>query len=626
MLMSRLLGRKIAIALGIAALAAGPVFAADRVPSDTYFDQQWYLRQMGVPEAWNSTLGFESVIVAVIDTGVDIDHPDLKDNIWRNQNEIAGNGVDDDRNGYVDDVNGWDFVDSDADPRPVAEPGAPAELMHHGTVSAGVIAARGDNGRGIAGVTWQSTIMPLRALDSQGNGDPTRVEYAVRYAMENGARVINLSFAGGGYSPGLRDAILDAYHAGVLVVAAAGNAAEGGEPADLDVRPQYPVCLDRDSNENFIFGVASTDTKDRPANFSNRGASCVDASAPGVRVLGTQFYRADSPGFDKPYGGYYEGTSVSAPMVSGAAALLLALDRKLNAAQLTVLLSSNAAPLVGVDDRMIGKYGRGRIDVAAAVAKVLKRLKPPAEAPPALTVVPPGSDGVVVTSPGAGRPAEIRMFTTDGLFLRSFTAFPEGFNGGVSLATARFGGPVRTSIVTGALAGGAPQVRIFDYNTRVIGGFMAYDERFRGGVRVATGDLDGDGRDEIVTGAGPGGGPHVRIFAADGTVKGGFMSFDPARRGGVDVAVADTDDDGAAEIVAVAPGEPMARIYDLRGKLLRTIKPADAARFFAASGRGAVGSVKGAAPVVTYGAGRTAFSFYAYEPRFLGGVAVARLD
>ncbi|HTK05126.1 MAG TPA: S8 family serine peptidase [Candidatus Eisenbacteria bacterium] len=556
-----------------------PATAADRVPDDTYFPQQWYLKQIHAPEAWNSSIGFEGITVAIIDSGVDTAHPDLKDNIWRNVNEVAGDRVDNDRNGYIDDVNGWDFVGEDADPRPDVSGEFSFLGANHGTIDAGVVAGRGNNGRGITGVSWQTTIMPLRVLDSNGAGEPSNVVRAVEYAVHNGARVINLSFAGPSFSPELSIALRRAYDAGVFVVAAAGNAPEGGDANDLDAHPLYPVCFDSEAGENFVYGVAATDEKDRHAAFSNFGAGCVDISAPGTRVLSTQYYVPGSKVFGQPYGGFFNGTSLAAAEVSGVVALLRALDYNLTPKQIMNILTESSVKIDQENPGYFGRLGRGRIDAAAAVQKVLA-LKKHQENPVATALfMPPGASGrVVVAAPGPGRKPEVRLFTPDGLFVRSFLAFPEGFRGGVSLAIADFDGSARKTIVAGAMAGGSPQVRIFDINTRAIGGFYAYEQAFSGGVSVAAGDLDGDGKDEIVTGAGPGGGPHVRIFSPAGRFLGGFFAFPERSRAGVNVAVGDVDGDGKDEIVTVATKGTAVKVWSGKGTLLQTFETAGAAR------------------------------------------------
>jgi hypothetical protein len=254
-----------------------------------------------------------------------------------------------------------------------------------------------------------------------------------------------------------------------------------------------------------------------------------------------------------------------------------------------------------------------------------------AEAPsiPTSALLPPGaSSRLIITAPASGRNAEVRMFTEDGLFVRSFMAYPAGFRGGMTLATGDFDGNGRRSIVTGAGAGGSPHVRIFDGNTRVIGGFMAYDDRFVGGVRVATGDLDGDGIDEIVTGAGPGGGPHVRIFSARGRSLGGFFAADARLRRGVEVSVADVDGDGRNEILTRVPGAAGQVAWSPNGKVHiaavgagtppRAPSPTPAARI-------ATGAAVGQPPVVTLTdlAGKALFRFQAFESSFKGGVSAA---
>jgi subtilisin family serine protease len=615
-------GTGIVAAAVIAALFAFPAqAAAPRQPNDVFYKEQWQLRFIGAPEAWTATLGLETVPVAVIDSGVDIDHPDLKDNIWRNPGETPGDGIDNDGNGYIDDVHGWDFVDDDNDPRPDTVKEYSMVGANHGTVTAGLIAARGDNGIGIAGVTWQTAIMPLRVLDGRGNGDTKRIVRAVDYAVRSGAKVINLGFVGGGYSEELKDALRRAYDAGVFIVAAAGNASESGSAADLDKNPLYPICLDRDADENFIYGVAATDDKDRKAPFSNYGAGCVDGSAPGTRIISTQLYRPGHPDFGKPYGGFYNGTSVSAPLVSGVAALMRSLDRNLTPKQITNILTETGVKVDDTNPEFFGKLGRVRIDAAKAVAAVAA-LRAPGPAPAATaSLLPRDASGVVVAAPGPGRAPEVRMFTEQGIFVRGFLAFDAGFRGGVSVAGGNFDGTAAQSIVAAAGPGGGPHVRVFDVNTRAIGGFFAYDQRFRGGVNVAVGDVDGDGRDEIITGAGPGGGPHVRVFAPDGTPKGGFFAYDPRFRGGVRVSAMDLDGDGRAEIVTVPEIGSAAspRVWSAAG-----VRLADA--LYRRNDLLAVsGSDARLPPVVAVPARASSVRFFAFEPSFRGGVRAIRI-
>jgi subtilisin family serine protease len=551
---------------------AGAAHGAGRTPNDPLFGEQGFLRQIHAPEAWTQSLGFEGVTVAVIDTGVDLDHPDLRDNIWRNVREVAGNGIDDDLNGFVDDVHGWDFVDNDNDPSPDLEDGGDELAAIHGTVSAGVIAARGDNGQGVVGVTWQTAIMPLRGLDANGSGETFPVVRAIDYAISNGAKIINLSFIGAMDPSLLAIAARRAFDNGVLVIAAAGNGLDGVNGIDLDRQPLYPACLDLGADENFVVAVAATDEEDRKASFSNYGAGCVDLSAPGVGIFSTRAQDDEFVGLESLYGGPFNGTSVAAPVVAGVAALVKAVNPQLTPKQLLNILSETA---VRVDDQnpgFFGKLGRGRVDAAAAVSRALTQLKPLPSVPtgPVAAPAPAGSKlPIIAVAPGAGRGPDVRLFTADGLFLRSFPAYAPAFRGGVSLAVGRFVREGALAFVTGAGQGGGPQVRIFDQNGTPVGGFFAYDSAFRGGVNVAVGDLDGDGVDEIVTGAGPGGGPHVRVLDSRGNPRGGFFAYEQSFRGGVRVLVADLDGDGKDEIVvSPATGNRAAKVYSGRGEAL----------------------------------------------------------
>ncbi len=257
---------------------------------------------INAPEAWGTTTGDAGVVVAVIDTGTDITHPDLKNNLWTNPGETAANGVDDDGNKLVDDVNGWDFYNNDATVYDAADGDK------HGTHVAGTIAGEGNNDLGVVGVNWKAKIMPLKFLGPNGGYTSDAVE-ALNYAVAKGAKISNNSWGGGGSSQALKDAIARADAAGHLFVAAAGNGGSDGVGDDNDSTPSYPASYD---NPNII-SVAATDSKDSLAGFSNYGAASVDLSAPGVSILSTL------PG--DTYGGY-SGTSMATPHVSGVAALL----------------------------------------------------------------------------------------------------------------------------------------------------------------------------------------------------------------------------------------------------------------------------------------------------------------
>jgi subtilisin family serine protease len=261
------------------------------VPSDPFFPTQWALENVGqsvngfrgtsgadisAVGGWDREQGDGSVVVALIDTGVDWQHPDLSANIWLNTGEIPGNDIDDDGNGFIDDVRGWDFLSGDNDPM---------DSNGHGTHVAATLGAETDNEIGCAGVAWNVKLMPLRFLGSNGVGFVSDSLRAINYAVRNGARIINASYGSSDYSQAEFDMIASAQSAGVLFVTAAGN-----EGSNNDTNPQYPASYrtsllpnDRTVLTNII-SVAASDQNDALAWFSNYGASLVDVAAPGVRI------------------------------------------------------------------------------------------------------------------------------------------------------------------------------------------------------------------------------------------------------------------------------------------------------------------------------------------------------
>ncbi len=350
----------------IAALLAAwfiPLTALAYVPNDPDFAKQDYLARVGAPAAWDYARGSSSVIVAILDSGVDLSHPDLKDHIWTNPGEIPGNGIDDDHDGYVDDVHGWDFVENTNDPEPDLSQGWLPDGADHGTIIAGEIAATADNAQGIAGLAFGVQIMPLRIVDAFGRGDSANVVPAIRYAVDHGARVINLSFSGTSLDPDLETEIERAYRQGVVVVAAVGNA-DGG--TDLSQAPDYPACFNANGVRPVI-GVAATDANDARASFSNYGGGCVDIAAPGTDVFSTELYRPQYGDFTKPYDDGWSGTSFAAPLVSGAAALLLSVHPTLTPDQIRTILQLSADPITSTGGAPVGAVGAGRLNVGRAL-------------------------------------------------------------------------------------------------------------------------------------------------------------------------------------------------------------------------------------------------------------------
>ena len=265
-------------------LYAEPDYAlqlTETLPNDPQFGQLWGLHNTGqtggtpgadisAPEAWDSFTGSASVVIASIDTGVDYTHPDLAANMWVNPGEIAGDGLDNDGNGYVDDLYGIDAPNGDSDPM---------DDHGHGTHTAGTMGGVGDNAVGVAGVNWDVQIMAVKFLDAGGSGwtsdAVTCLEYITMMKTTYGVNVVasNNSWGGGGYSTALEDAIRASNDAGIMFVAAAGNYA-----MDNDAYPFYPASYDLDG----VISVAATDHNDQMAGFSNWGLTSVDLGAPGV--------------------------------------------------------------------------------------------------------------------------------------------------------------------------------------------------------------------------------------------------------------------------------------------------------------------------------------------------------
>lgn len=320
----------------------------ERIPNDPRFSSMYGLNNtaqtggtndadIDAPEAWNINTGTRRTIVAVIDTGVDYNHQDLAANMWRNAGEIAGDGIDNDGNGYADDIYGYDFANNDADP---------FDDQGHGTHVAGTIGAVGNNGIGTTGVNWNTRIMALKFLAADGSGSTAGAISALNYAVRMGANLSNNSWGGGGSSSLLSQAIGNARTAGHIFVAAAGNSGQNN-----DLTPNYP------SNYSFdnVVAVAATDSRDALASFSCYGATTVDIAAPGVGILSTL------PG--NTYG-TYSGTSMATPHVSGAISLIWDQNPTFTYQQVIAKLYSSVDKIAGLN----GKVATGgRLNIGNAL-------------------------------------------------------------------------------------------------------------------------------------------------------------------------------------------------------------------------------------------------------------------
>lgn len=326
-------------------------------PSDPSYPRMYALNNTGqvldgtpdadidAPEAWSVTTGSTSTVVAVIDSGVDISHPDLNDNIWTNPDEIPDNGIDDDKNGYVDDVHGWDFFNNNASVFDAADGD------RHGTHVAGTIAAEGNNDVGVTGVNWRAKVMPLKFIGPEV-GYTSGAIAALDYAVAEGVKVSNNSWGRFPFSQSMLDAIKRADAAGHLFVASAGNAG-----VDTDATPHYPSGYDSPN----VVSVAASDQNDSLAVFSNAngasnyGTTSVDLAAPGDYILST------TPG--NTYS-YFEGTSMAAPHVAGVAALVKAQYPALDDAGIKIKILSSVDKRTNLTSKVASG---GRLNAARAL-------------------------------------------------------------------------------------------------------------------------------------------------------------------------------------------------------------------------------------------------------------------
>ncbi|TRU16854.1 MAG: hypothetical protein EWV80_23040, partial [Microcystis aeruginosa Ma_QC_B_20070730_S2] len=318
-------------------LTKGTITPKATFPNDPSFNQLWGLHNTGqsggtpdadidAPEAWDIQTGNPNLVIGVLDTGVDYNHQDLVGNIWTNPGEIANDGIDNDGNGYVDDIRGWDFAYNDNNP---------SDVHGHGTHVSGTIAGKGNNGVGVTGVAWNAKIMPLKFLDDTGSGTLSNAILAINYATAKGVKLTNNSWGGGPYTQALYDAINAAGQAGALFIAAAGN-----NSANADINPMYPAAYDLAN----IVSVASTTRTDSLSWFSNYGLTSVDLGAPGSDIYST------IPG--NSYG-IKSGTSMASPHVTGAAALLWSQNPTWTAQQVKNALMNTGDPLASLAGKTV---------------------------------------------------------------------------------------------------------------------------------------------------------------------------------------------------------------------------------------------------------------------------------
>jgi len=335
-------------------LVENTAFKAFNLPNDPEISKQWSVAKVRAAEAWKVEPGSRQTVVAVIDTGADLTHPDLKDNLWTNKKEIPGNQIDDDKNGLVDDVHGFDFAGNDADPTDETS----AQNPGHGTHCSGIVGAVGDNGVGISGMSQRVSIMVLRFLDANGSGDLMNAVKSIDYAIENGAKVISASWGAGvpaSQAEPITEAISRANDKGVLFVAAASNDGKNND--------SYSVFPANTPLSNVISVAASTNSDAKPS-WSNYGKAKVSLAAPGENIYST---------LPPSKYGELSGTSMATPLVSGLAALILSKDPSLSPQEVKALLQASGQKV------QIETACNCRVDSASVLERVTGR---------ELTVVP----------------------------------------------------------------------------------------------------------------------------------------------------------------------------------------------------------------------------------------------
>ncbi|PIT90782.1 MAG: hypothetical protein COU22_00280 [Candidatus Komeilibacteria bacterium CG10_big_fil_rev_8_21_14_0_10_41_13] len=563
--MRRLFNLIIILTLCLLPLSGQAAFDLSLIPSDNHLKNQGYFNNLYILDAWDIKNKSPEVVVAVIDSGVDIEHPDLYQNIWTNPGEIAGDQIDNDNNGYIDDINGWDFVLNIPDPRPKLTGKFTNLGINHGTLVSGVIGAMGDNNFGLAGVSWQIKIMPLKMFNGEGNGDLFLLEKAINYAIDKGADIINLSLVGVQYDQSLQDIIKKAYDNNIIIVAAAGNetVVKGSDQdfgLDLSENPQYPICYDGLNGANYVLGVGSVDRDDKKSAFSNYGTSCLDVYAPGENYFGLTAVLPASPDYLSYFGGYYSGTSLSAPLVSGTAALLKSLRPDLTNQEIYSLIIESADDITRQNPGLSDKLGGGRLNVYAAL-EAAKGLK--------------SNQRYLIFSPRHGSEPKVMIYTLSGQKISEFLAYEKSFRGGLEVASADLDGDGQAEIITAAGQSGGPHVRIFSQSGQLKGQFFAYNANFTGGVSLTAADLDGDGQAEIITAPQTGLEPLIRVFDFKGVLKSEFLAYEKSFTGGINLTSADIDANGRHKIVTASRAGRVSqvKIFDSEGNLINSFKP-----------------------------------------------------
>ncbi len=484
--------------LALLALLLVPTVAHAKLPDDPQV-RQWGYKQTQVYEAWDISTGSDDVIVAIIDNGFDHLHPDLKDNTWTNTDEIPDNNIDDDNNGYIDDIHGWSFVAKDRnrdgridanerkgwhDPRPDVT-SAPENIVkgnaiHHASVVAGIIGAVGNNNRDGSGINWKVKMMNIQLLDSTGIGTIEHIADAIYYAVDNGADVINISIVSTDSTDEFGAAIDYAYEHGVVVVAAAGN-----NTLSLEDYPRYPICSDAGESVQKVLGVSAIGIGKTSASFSNYGASCVDITAPGVDIEGTLRY-APSAGLTESYSDGWNGTSFAAPFVSGAAALIKSVQPTWGAKEIYKALLSTVHKTPTQDEATYAAlFGKGLLQIENTVKYAQDALpKTPVEVPvtsPPVSLAPLVFTHLVAANTQNGVLSKFTLATKS----QKKTVL-SSVNGAMAIAVTKIGDDIYWATAS-KISEDTVQIIIFDARMRVVD---FWDQPYTGDIDIAIGNFD----------------------------------------------------------------------------------------------------------------------------------------
>jgi len=616
---------------------------------------QWGYTDTGVFDAWDFTTGSSDVVVAVLDNGFDYLHPDLADNVWTNTDEIPNNQLDDDQNGYVDDVYGWNFADNNNNPRPdvllLNEAQREENNFSHGTFVAGIIGAVGNNGRDGAGINWKVKLMNVKTVGNDGEGDINQLGSAIRYAVDNGADILNISLVTPTDFEDVHRAVDYAYEHNVLIVAASGNMLQ-----DLNMFPAYPVCFDTAQFQKII-GVSAISKDHRHAIFSNIGSSCIDITAPGVDINSTVFFSPENQ-LNEEYHKGWNGTSFSTPMVSGAAALIKSIQPTWTAQDIMNALKTSVQHTPNQDEvEYANLFGAGLLQVGKAIKFSFGKL-PMRQQMRIMAGKQTQADGMSIVAPIQGF-MEGRLFADEG---RDPTIIPtlQGIDAigqfmdldrkqyyavarssdknsqitiysdqwikqkqwdipnmmHVDLAVGDVVGSRELEIVAVPRTMNKELVSIYSLNGELLYSSQISNahtgvglslskhvsdtkndivllyrqknkiilEKRNGsldilktitpkisfGSTLTTGDVNSDGENEYIVGAGSKEKPHVAIVSEDGSVLKQFAAYVSSFRGGIDVSSFDYNDDGISDIVTspLSGNQPIA-VFDEKGELGR---------------------------------------------------------